>query len=114
MSLRASAIELVLVLQRVIQALEAFKHPYGASYAYDMANRLRPLVTDFDRAVTIEKSRDQASNILSDIIPLMHNINGASTKGDLAIFPNYSDRTLERFWDLKTIFQEGRYSNEAL
>jgi hypothetical protein len=113
MSLHADAQKLVAVLQRVIEALERFRHPSGASYAADMAVRLRPLVADFEQAIQAH-SREAASATLDDIKPLMHNVSGAATKGDLAIFRSYSDNTLDRYFQLATIFQESRYAGQPL
>lgn len=110
MSLQADAEDLLAVLQRVLCALRCFRHPSGATYAADMANRLQPFVADFESAVQ-SHSREGAAATLDGIKPLMHNISGAATKGDLAIF---SDDTLDRYYELATIFQESRYGRQSL
>ena len=114
MPLRDDALELVDVLKRVVTALENFRHPYGASYAADMARQLCPLVSDFELAVTQDHSRNDAKEVLSIIAPLMQNVNGAATKGELNIFPNGQGDTLEEYWRLRTIFQESIYADEKL
>jgi hypothetical protein len=113
MPLHSDAQKLVAILQAVIEALERFRHPTGASYAADMAVRLRPLVANFEQAIQAH-SREAASAALDEIKPLLHDVNGAATKGDLAIFPHYSDDTLNRYWQLETIFQETRYAGQSL
>lgn len=111
MSLQADANQLVAVFWRVIRALENFRHPHGASYSADMATQLRPLVVEFERAVVHAHSRETAAAILDDLKPMMHNVSGAATKGELDIF---ADDTLDRYHELATIFQESRYSAETL
>ena len=110
MSLQSEARELLAVFQRVIQALDRFRHPSGYSYAADVAVRLRPLVAQFEQAI-LAHSRRTAEAVLDDIKPLMHDITGASSKGDLAIF---SDDTLDRYNDLATMFQESRHAGQSL
>lgn len=111
MSLQADANQLVAVFWRVIRALESFRHPHGASYSTDMATQLRPLVAGFERAVVHAHSRETAAAILDDLKPMMHNVSGAATKGELDIF---TDDTLDRYYELATIFQESRYAAETL
>jgi len=48
---------------------------------------------------------------LADLKGLMHEVNGAATKGELDVF---SDDTLDRYWKLSTIFQESRFSGQGL
>jgi len=110
MSLQSEAQELLVVLQRVIRALECFRHPSGYSYAADVAVRLRPLVAQFEQAIHAH-SRENAEAVLDDIKPLMHDVTGASTKGDLEIF---SDDTLDRYIEFATIFQESRHAAHSL
>ena len=114
MSLRTDAFELLATLKDVIAALRRFEHPNGAPYAIDMAARLEPVIADFEHAIVESQSKDAAVAALDEIEPLMHNINGAATKGDLRIFPAYDDQTLDTFWRLKTIFRESRYAAESL
>jgi hypothetical protein len=110
-SLQADANELVAVLWRVIGALESFQHPNGASYGADMARRLRPRIADFERAVVHARSREAAVAILDELRPMMDNVNGATTKGELDIF---TDDTLDRYHRLASIFQESRYAGQNL
>ena len=110
MSLQSEAQKLLVVLQRVIRALERFHHPSGYSYAADVAGRLRPLVAQFEQAIHAH-SRETAAATLDDIKPLMHDVTGASTKGDLEIF---SDDTLDQYYQLATIFQESRHAAQSL
>lgn len=111
MSLDADANQLVTVLRRVIDALESFRDPLRASYTVDMATRLRPLVAELERAVVHAHSREAASATLDDIKPLMHEVSGAATKGEMDIF---TDDTLDRYYQFATIFQESRYAAQTL
>jgi len=114
MTLHTEALGLLKTLRSVVEALRQFEHPSGAPYPDDMAACLEPLVSDLEVAIVHNRSRAQASDVLASITPLLHNINGAATKGDLAIFPDLNDQTLNRYWDLETIFRESKYADEQL
>jgi hypothetical protein len=98
---------LVRALQAVIAALDRFDRDYTRA----MADKLRPLVAELHSAVVSEHSRPAAERVLADINELMHNVNGAATKGEMDIF---ADDTLDRYWRLSTLFQESRFSGESL
>ena len=110
-TLATQAQELVRVLQAVVTALDQFDRPVRRDYTRAMADRLRPLVVEFQSAVVSERSRLLAERALADIKELMHDVNGAATIGDMDIFP--SD-TLNRYWNLSTLFQESRFSGQSL
>ena len=111
MSLQTDANQLVAVFRHIIGALESFRHPRGGSYSADMATQLRPLVAEFESAVVHAHSRERAAAILDELKPMIHNVSGAATKGELDIF---KDDTLDRYHELATIFQESRYAAETL
>jgi len=48
---------------------------------------------------------------MAAIKEVMHEVNGAATKGEMDIC---AEGVLSRFWDLSTIFQEQRYRDERL
>jgi len=114
MSLQTDAFELLATLNGVVVALERFEHPNGESYGADMAAQLGLLVAEFEHAVVEERSKDAAVATLDEIGPLMQNVNGAATKGDLMIFPGYDNQVLDTYWRLNTIFRESRYAAESL
>lgn len=114
MSLRADALNLLEALTETVEALNRFQHPSGGDYGFKMAARLGPSVAEFGRAVIESRSRDAASEALDEIAPLMENVNGAATTGDLRIFPAYDDQTLNTYWRLNSIFRESRYAAESL
>ena len=114
MSLRTDANELLSTLKEVVASLQRYEHPSRAPYGDDMAARLAPAVSDLERAVVENRSRDAAVAAMDEIEPLMHNINGASTKGGLNIFPGYDNQVLDSYWRLETIFRESRYAAENL
>ncbi len=111
MNLNIEAKNLVTVMWHVIEALDRFHHPYGSSYTVDLAARLRPLVAELDRAVLQSRSREEAAEALRDIKPVMHEVSGAATKGEMEIF---KDDTLNRYYELETIFRESRYASQTL
>ncbi len=102
---------MVETLWRVIAALDGYDVDDRRTYAKELSTRLRPLVADLEKAVRCEKSRSHAEGILSDIAPIMDVVNGAATKGDMDIF---ADDTLNRYWDLNTIFRESRFRGQEL
>jgi hypothetical protein len=111
MTLTSQAQKLVRVLQAVVSALDRFDRPTQRDYAHAMADRLRPLVTELQSAVVSKRSRSDATRALADINELMHEVNGAATKGEMDIS---ADDTLDRFWHLSILFQESRFSGQSL
>jgi len=114
MSLTTEAFGLLKTLKEVMEALRSFQHPNGATYGVDMAARLEPMITDLEDAIVKNRSREDAAALLDEIDPLMENVNGAATKGDLMIFSGYDNQLLDCYWKRRTIFRESRYSNESL
>jgi hypothetical protein len=114
MSLRTDAFELLATLKEVLEALRRFEHPNQVPYATEMIARLEPAVADIEHAIDEARDKDAAVVALDVIGPLMHNINGAATNGDLRIFPGHDNHTLDTYWRLNTIFRESRYAAESL
>ena len=110
MSLRSDANELVAVLCGVVRALGGFTGRQ-ANYTASLATRLKPLVVAFKRAVVQSQSREEATAVLDDIRPLMAEVSGAATKGEMQIF---SDDMLSRYQQLATVFQESGYAGHSL
>lgn len=111
MTLASEAKELSETLQAIANGLESYDLDSRREYTSKMAQRLRPLVNSFHDIVVVEKSRNDAELQLDEIWELMHNINGAATKGEIDFV---SDSVLNRYWELSTIFQEVRYAHEPL
>lgn len=111
MSLASEANELSEVLQEVTLGLESYNADSRKEYTTKMAERLKPLVRSFHDFITIEKSVPKAKRQLDEIHEVMHNVNGAATKGEINFV---SGKTLDRYWKLSTIFQESRHRNEVL
>lgn len=99
------------MLQAVVTALARFDRPTQRDYTHSLADRLRPLVAELQSAVVSERSRSDAERVLADISELMHEVNGAATKGDMDIF---ADDTLDRYWHLSTVFRESRFAGQTL
>ena len=110
MSLRTDAQELAAILWCVVDALQRFQDVSRRRYTMELAGRLDPLVRQFDEAIR-HRSRAAATDALDDIKPVIYEVTGAATKGELKIF---SDHTLDRYYGLATIFQESRYAAETL
>ena len=107
MTLASQAQELVRTMQSVVTSLAR----YGLDYTGTLADRLRPLVAELQSAIITRRSRPDAERVLADMSELMHEVNGAATKGEMAIFP---DDTLDRYWHLSTIFRESRFAGQTL
>jgi hypothetical protein len=110
-TLRSQAKKMIDVLGAVCVALEMYNVDARKLYAKDLANRLRPMVKAFEASVVHDRSREHAQKILMDIMPIMEEVNGAVTKGEMDLF---KDETLKVFWDLSTIFCESKFSGELL
>ena len=110
MSLCTDAQELAAVLWRAVDALQRLQDISRRRYTMELAGRLEPLVRQLDEAIH-HRSRAAAVDALDDIKPVIYEISGATTKGELKIF---SDDTLDRYYRLATIFQESRYAAETL
>src|SRR5262249_37176736 len=106
MTLASEAHELFRVLQAVVTALDRFNAPSQRNYTRAMADKLRPLMAEFQSALS-EHSRSAAEGVLADIRQSMHEVNGAVTKGEMDVF---TDDTLDRFWRISTLFQERRFA----
>ncbi|MFM2477799.1 hypothetical protein [Celerinatantimonas sp. MCCC 1A17872] len=111
MTLASEAKELAETLQAIVEGLEGYDLDSRREYSSKMADRLKPLVNSFRELVLVEKSRDSAKLQLDGIKELMHNVNGAATKGEINFV---SGSTLNRYWELSTIFQETKYVHESL
>ena len=111
MTLREDALQLAKALEDTVSNLEKYGLENKSEYAQKAAQRLKSSVAALNKAIKEEFSREKAHEIITDIEQLMTNINGAATKGDMAFDNN---NALNRYWQLKTIFQESRYRGESL
>jgi len=111
MTLASKAIELAEALQAIVDGLESYDTDSRREYTSKMAKQLKPLVDSFQRLVSVEKSKESAKLQLDEIRELMHNVNGAATKGEIDFV---SGSMLNRYWELSTIFHESKYAKESL
>ncbi len=111
MTLASEAIELAETLQIIVDGLENYDSDSRREYTSKMAKRLKPLVDSFQRLVVGKKSKENAKLQLDEIRELMHDVNGAATKGEIDFV---SGSVLNRYWELNTIFQESKYAQESL
>ncbi len=111
MTLRDDALKLAQALADTVSNLEQYGTETQSQYAQNAAQRLKPAVAQLNEAINNERSREKAHEIITDIEQLMSNINGAATKGDMTFDNNDA---LNRYWQLKTIFQESKYRGESL
>jgi hypothetical protein len=107
--LNLRATELSGVLHGILKCLGRYDHELGRKY-FEL---LQPLVNEYDEAIFITSSVLEAKEALVTIKNLMHNVNGAATKGGHEFFPKESD-LLNHYWALETIFRESRYSKMNL
>jgi len=111
MALRDDALKLAEALEDTVSNLEAYGLETKSEYAQYAAQQLKPEVALFIEAINIDRSREKAHEIITDIGLLMSNISGAATIGGMEFDSN---NALNRYWQLKTIFQESRYRGESL
>ncbi len=108
--LRNDAIELSSALNEIVSGLLSCNSA-DAAYARTMAHRLGPLVQDYNRAVFDTRSRDEASEALSELAVCIGSVMAASTKGEMDFGIN---NALGTYWRLYTIFRESRYGGDSL
>ena len=109
MNLKTEAQRLLEILTRAVANLRAFTDRSGNNLGVQAAAELSGYVLALEKAI-LEHSRADAEAVIKELSPLMHSINGAATKGELAIF---EDDTLERYWKLQSIFRESRFRDQS-
>lgn len=112
MGLRTDTEKLVQSLESVSAGLADF-HGSAAQteYTRHLHQRLLPLVEELKSLVRERADRPALLRIIAEIKEVMYEVNGAATKGEMAIC---GEEILTTFWNLCTIFQEQRYRDEAL
>jgi len=112
MRLRRDAERLLETLESVAAGLAAFQgSPVQTEYTDQLCRRLVPLVEELRSMIEERVDRSEIMRSMAAIKEVMHEVNGASTKGEMKIC---EAGVLEAFWDLSAIFQEHRYRDERL
>jgi len=112
MGLRRDAERLLETLESVVAGLTAFQgSPVQMEYTDHLGRRLVPLVEELRSLIEERVDRSEIMRTMAAIKEVMHEVNGAATKGEMDIC---AEGVLSRFWDLSTIFQEQRYRDERL
>jgi hypothetical protein len=110
MGLREDTQRLLETLQSVAARLGAFRgSPAKREYTDHLQRRLVPLVEDLRSLIDGRADRAEILRAMAEITAVMHEVNGAATKGEMNLFP---EGLLNQFWQLSTIFQEQRYRDE--
>jgi len=110
MGLRGDAEKLLETLESVAAGLAAFQgSPVQMEYTGHLRRRLVPLVEELRSLIEGRVDRSEIIRTMAAIKEVMHEVNGASTKGEMKIC---EAGVLEAFWDLSAIFQERRYRDE--
>ena len=110
MTLKAEARKLCSALESVVSGLETYEKDERRRYTKELAEILRPSVSSLRKAIE-ENNREEAKKALNEVAELMHEVNGAATKGEIDFVPS---KVLNSYWELKTIFQELRFRDEQL
>ncbi len=113
MTLRTDAKELLDTLKLIVAHSERYAEKYRNNYISALAASIRPLVAEYEKAIEEEKSKESAQKALSEMTDYVHELSGASTKGEMEIFPE-TDESLNEYWRLYTIFRELKYKEECL
>ena len=108
MSLRDKAIALSRTLNAIATALEQIQ---DSEYTREIAAFLKPIVAQYDQAVYVTRSREQAAAAIDELSECMDSVNAAVTKGEMDLF---DEPVLEQYWELHTIFRESRYRHQSL
>lgn len=111
MSLQSQAVGLSKALNTILAGLCNYALDDRRSYTQAAAQRLGPLVEAFEHAVTVERSRQHAEDLFAMIKQEMEELSAAKCKGDINFV---EDVVLDKYWELKTIFQESRYRDSTL
>ena len=109
-SLRAAAIELSSALNQVLSGLLSYDS-VDASHARRLASTLGPHVEDYNHAVFVTRSRDEAGQALSEMTAYMRTIMGATAKDGMVLGIHHA---LWRYWELRMIFREAKYREDSL
>lgn len=112
MGLRADVETLIEALESVASGLTDFQgFADHMAYAKHLNHRLLPLIEDLRDQVAAGSDRSRILRTMAEIKDVMSEVNGAATKGEMAIC---KEGILDTFWRLSTIFQEERYRDERL
>ncbi len=110
MSLRDDAIRLADILGQIHHGLLTFDQDERADYTRTKGAELAPFIKAFRDALNT-RSRESAQDVLENMAPLLDEINGAATKGEIKFV---AGKVLEQYWELRTIFREARYRGQPL
>jgi hypothetical protein len=113
MSLRNDAQTLSNAIQGIVNSLKRYSGNQGRQYIHDIHSQLAPKADAFQDAIGRLCDREVATQILSEIQPLMSSLAAATTKGEIPVF-GYKDKHLDLYYQLHTIFRESRYRNSTL
>ena len=109
---KQKAVDLSACLHKILSALEYHGgEPHQVEYGRLLADRLRPLIAAYDRAVFEDRSREAASEILSEINQQVQQAGASASKGEMGF--DFGS-AMARYYDLHTIFREPGYRGEEL
>jgi hypothetical protein len=107
MSFRSDATELSRVLNDIIRTASEG----NGEYVSELAARLAPVIARYDHAVFERRSREEASEALTEMAESMSDLSAAATRLELR---GFGRRSLDSYWRLCTIFRESKYRDEIL
>ncbi len=110
MSLSSKSIELIKVLETIASELRAYDKDDRSAMTVKAAGYLDALANELREAIN-KKSKTEAKDVMYEVSELMSQVSAMTTKGEMDIF---SSGLLEKYWDLKTIFQEAKYRDDSL
>ena len=113
MTLRNDAEALLASLISIVAGAEAYSEKHKNNYIGGLTKAIKPLVDEYTIAIKERKSKEEAKEALSQMSEFIHELNGASTKGEMDIFPE-SNKSLNEYWRLHTIFKELKYKEHQL
>lgn len=106
------AAELSACLHEIQNALENHDgKPHQIEYGRSLADHLRPLIAAYDRAVFEARSREAASDVLTDLNEEVRHAGASASKGEMDF--DFGS-AMARYYDLHTVFREPQYRAEEL
>ena len=113
MSLKGDAIKLSVALHSIVLDAKNYSYQNKHKGIAALANDIEKLTIQYDKAINIDKSKEQAKNVLTALAEPMNRLMGYSGRGEFDIFNN-TDGAIENYGDLYTIFRELKYKNKDL
>jgi hypothetical protein len=110
--LRAAALELSATLDKILSGLQS-QTGANAPYAGAIVAELSPLIAQYNQAVLVARSRDEADRALTEVVACMNDFKAGKKKRGMH-FGFRHMLEMRKYESLTDIFRETRYRNDSL